>query len=45
MNLDVYSGEDVRVVVGGGGNLLLTLHHGVLFMPQLPQIIKIITHY
>lgn len=43
MNLDVYSGEDVRVV--GGGNLLLTLHHSVLFMPQLPQIIKIITHY
>lgn len=42
MNLDVYSGEDVR---GGGGNLLLTLHHSVLFMPQLPQIIKIITHY
>lgn len=42
MNLDVYSGEDVRVGgVGGGGNLLLTLHH----MPQLPQIIKIITHY
>lgn len=43
MNLDVYLGEDVRVG-GEGGYLLLTLHHSVLFMPQLPQIIKIITH-
>lgn len=42
MNLDVYSGGDVRV----GGYLLLTSsYHSVLFMPQLPQIIKIITHY